>query len=149
MDSSHMDSCSRDAASRSRQEGGRKMSSVAAAHELTRSLGELLAPSMPAKIKLDKVYRELTKRLPTVTRRRVRALFFAEVARVDYEEVRALEEMHAEQETRRARLKLAATAHMLADHLAAEGAPLDGNQMRALSRLAGALDISRAGGGTR
>lgn len=118
------------------------MSSVTAAHQLTRGLGDLLAPQMPAKVKLEHIYRALSKRLPSITRRRVRALFFGEVARVDYEEMLALEELRAEQEARRAKLKLAATANILAAHLAAEGAPLDSNQMRALGRLAGALDLS-------
>lgn len=146
-ESSRVESCSRNVDSRSRRNaGGRIMSSVAAAHQLTRSLGDLLAPSEPAKVKLDRLYREMTKRLPSVTRRRVRALFFAEVARVDYEEMRALEELRAEQELRRAKHKLATTAKLLAAHLAAEGAPLDGHQMRALGRIAGAVDISRAVG---
>lgn len=118
------------------------MSSVTAAHELTRGLGDLLAPEMPAKVKLDHIYRALSKRLPSLTRRRVRALFFAEVARVDYEEMRALEELRAEQEARRAKLKLAATANILAAHLAAEGTPLDSDQMRSLVRIAGKVDIS-------
>lgn len=122
------------------------MSSVAAAHQLTRGVGDLLAPASSAKVKLDVIYRELSKRVPDISRRRVRALFFGEAARVDYDEMRALEELRAEQEARRARLKLAATANLLAAHLAAEGAPLDSNQMRALGRIAGGVDLS---GGAR
>lgn len=122
------------------------MSSVAIAHELTRDVGEMLAPSSSGKVKLDLIYRELSKWLPRISRRRVRALFFGEAARVDYEEMHALKELRAEEEARRARLKLAATANLLAAHLAAEGAPLDSNQMRALGRIAGALGVSGAAG---
>lgn len=125
------------------------MSSVATAHELARGVGDLLAPAASGKVKLDLIYRELAKRLPEISRRRVRALFFGEVARVDYEEVRALEELRAEQEARRAKLKLAATANMLADHLAAEGTPLDSDQIRALGRIAGGMDLSGVAGGAQ
>lgn len=125
------------------------MSSVATAHQLTRGVGDLLAPTSSAKVKLDVIYRELAKRLPDLTRRRVRALFFGEAARVDYEEMRALEELRAEQEARRAKLKLAATANLLAAHLAAEGAPLDSNQVRALVRISGGLDLSGIAGGAQ
>ncbi len=120
------------------------MSSVAAAQEVTRDVGNLLAPSSSAKVKLVHIYRELSKQLPGISPRRVRALFFGEASRVDYEEMRALKELRAEQEARRAKLKLAATANMLAAHLAAEGAPLDSHQMRALGRIAGALGVSGA-----
>lgn len=125
------------------------MSSVATAHELARGVGDLLAPAASGKVKLDLIYRELAKRLPEISRRRVRALFFGEVARVDYEEVRALEELRAEQEARRAKLKLAATANMLAAHLAAEGTPLDSDQIRALGRIAGGMDLSGVAGGAQ
>lgn len=125
------------------------MSSVATAHELARGVGDLLAPAASGKVKLDLIYRELAKRLPEISRRRVRALFFGEVARVDYEEVRALEELRAEQEARRAKLKLAATANMLAAHLASEGTPLDSDQIRALGRIAGGMDLSGVAGGAQ
>lgn len=125
------------------------MSSVATAHELARGVGDLLAPAASGKVKLDLIYRELAKRLPEISRRRVRALFFGEVARVDYEEVRALEELRAEQEARRAKLKLAATANMLAAHLAAEGTPLDSDQIRALGRISGGMDLSGVVGGAQ
>jgi hypothetical protein len=118
------------------------MTSIAAAQKLTRGVGDLLAPTAPAKVKLGAIYRELSKRLPDISHRRVRALFFGEAARVDYEEMRALEELRAEQEARRARLKLAATANVLAAHLAAEGAPLNSNQIRALGRISGGMDLS-------
>lgn len=124
----------------------RTVSSVATAQELTRNVGDLLAPAASAKVKMGLIYRELSKRLPEISPRRVRSLFFGEAARVDYEEMRALKELRAEQEARRARHKLAATANLLAAHLAAEGAPLDSNQMRALGRISGGIDIS---GGAR
>lgn len=125
------------------------MSSAAIAHELARDVGDLLAPASSGKVKLDLIYRELTKRLPQISRRRVRALFFGEAARVDYDEMRALKDLRAEQEARRAKLKLAATANLLAAHLAAEGAPLDSHQVRALVRIAGGLDLSRDVGAAR
>lgn len=143
FESKNMESCSRNVDFRSRAgRAARTMSSVAAAQELTRDVGDLLAPTSSAKVKLGLIYRELSKRLPDISPRRVRALFFGEAARVDYEEMRALKELRAEQEARRAKLKLAATANMLAAHLAAEGAPLDCHQIRALGRIAGALGIS-------
>ncbi|TIR98835.1 MAG: hypothetical protein E5X19_05345 [Mesorhizobium sp.] len=121
-DSSRVESCSKNAESRSPgQKGRRMMSSVSAAHELTRGLGDLLAPDSPCKVKLDRLYRELTKRLPKITRRRVRALFFAEVARIDYEEMLALKELRAEEELKGARRQFAASAIVLASHYAEIG----------------------------
>lgn len=143
FESKNLESCSRNVDSCSRAgRAARTMSSVAAAHELTRGVGDLLAPAASGKVKLDLIYRELSKRLPDISRRRVRALFFGEASRVDYEEMRALKELRAEEEARRARLKLAATANMLAAHLAAEGAPLDSHQISALCRIAGTLGVS-------
>lgn len=145
-DSSRVDSCSKAVDSVSaRQRGGRIMSSVAAAHELTRGLGDLLAPDMPAKVKLDRLYRELTKRLPKVTRRRVRALFFAEVARIDYEEMSALKELRAEEELKRAKRRIAQDANILAAHHVEAGTPLDSDIVVALGALARLVDLSRDG----
>lgn len=121
------------------------MSSVAAAHQLTRGLGDLLAPEAPAKVKLDRLYRELTKRLPSITRRRVRALFFAEAARIDYEEMLALKELRAEEELKGARRQLAASAIILASHYAEIGATVDRDALLEVSRRHGTLDLSRDG----
>ena len=150
IESKNVESCSTSVESRSRVDvGGRIMSSVAAAHELTRGLGDLLAPEMPAKVKLDVLYREMTKRLPKVTRRRVRALFFAEAARVDYEEMRALKELRAEEELRRARRQLAANANILAAHYAATNTTPDRDTIDALSKLVGLVDLSGTPGDAR
>lgn len=132
--------------------GGRSMSSVSLAQQHSRELGRMLAPHQGWKGQVSAIHRAITNpdfewRLETLTWNRVKSWLFAEARRVDYEEMRALEELRAEQEARRAKLKLAATANLLAAHLAAEGAPLDGHQMRALGRLAGALDLPGNGGG--
>lgn len=133
---------------------GRAMSSVALAQQHSRELGKLLAPDQGWKAQVTAIHRALTSpqfewRLPDITWNRVKSWLFAEARRVNYEEVRALEELRAEQEARRARLKLAATANILAAHLAAEGAPLDSHQVRALVRIAGELDLSGNAGGAR
>lgn len=138
LKSSRVESCSKNAESRS-------MSSVTAAHQLTRGLGDMLAPDMPAKVKLDRLYRELTKRLPKVTRRRVRALFFAEVARVDYDEMSALKDMRAEEELKRAKRRIAEDAKILAAHHAQAGTPLDSDVVVALGALARLVDIPGTG----
>ncbi len=127
------------------------MSSVTEARNLTESIGELLAPNMPAKVKYDLIYRELSKLLSKdirerFTKRRVRSLHNGEVRRVDYEEMRALKELQALEEARHERLKLAATANRLAVLLAKEGAPLDRRQLAALRRLAGGSNCSGASG---
>lgn len=129
-------------------------SSVATAEELTRGLGELLAPRMPTKSQIEKVYRELSKLLPEVSRRRVRAFFFGEVARVDYEEMRALEDLRAIEEARREQREFDVATNKLAVALASEGAALSRAQLAALERIksrsassAGtAIDISSARG---
>lgn len=123
------------------------MSSVALAQKHSRELGNLLAPQQGWKAQVSAIHRAITSpefawRLDDLTWNRVKSWLFAEARRVNYEEMRALEELRAEQEARRARLKLAATANLLAAHLAAEGAPLDGNQMRALVRISGGIDLS-------
>lgn len=130
-------------------QGGRAMSSIALAQEHSRELGRLLAPEQGWKAQVSAIHRAMTSRefewrLENLTWNRVKSWLFAEARRVDYEEMRALKELRAEQEARRAKLKLAATANLLAAHLAAEGAPLDSNQMRALSRIAGTLGVSGA-----
>ncbi|TIN36816.1 MAG: hypothetical protein E5Y10_22055 [Mesorhizobium sp.] len=136
--------------SETRQLGGGQMSSVATAQSLTRDLGDILAPGEKWKRQISAVHRGLTSdkfehSIKGLTWSRVKTWFYGEARRVNYEEVVALRELHAIEEARRARLKLAATANILAAHLAAAGAPLDGHQMRALGRLAGALDLSGSG----
>ncbi|RWK65435.1 MAG: hypothetical protein EOR45_36105 [Mesorhizobium sp.] len=136
--------------SETRRPGGGLMSSVATAQSLTKELGTILAPGEKWKRQISAVHRALTSdqfehALSGLTWSRVKTWFYGEARRVDYEEVMALRELRAIEEARRARLKLAATANILAAHLAAEGAPLDGHQMRALGRLAGALDLSGSG----
>lgn len=130
--------------------GGRRMSSVAIAQGLTIEIGKLVAPSGNWKKQISAVYAGLTDekfpyRLKDLTWNRVKSWFYGEARRADYEEILALQELRAIEEARRARTKLATTAHILAAHLAAEGAPLDSNQMRALGRLSGTLDLSRSG----
>ena len=135
--------------------GGGIMSSVTATitsetrtpRQIIQTVGDLLAPNVPAKSQFAPIMRALIKYVPDqfqkrVTERRVRGIFNGDARRVEWYEVKALLEVEAIEEARRAKLKLAATAKILAAHLAAEGAPLDGHQMRALGRLAGALDLS-------
>lgn len=130
------------------------MSSVADAQNITRTLGDMLAPHQGWQQKVSAVYRGLTSdefewRIDELSWNRVKSWFFGEARRIDYDHMVALKELKAHEEARRARLKLAATANILAAHLAAEGAPLDGRQMRALGRLASELDLSGTGGDAR
>lgn len=129
---------------------GGLMSSVATAQSLTKEIGDILAPGEKWKRQISAVHRALTSdhfehALTGLTWSRVKTWFYGEARRVNYEEVVALRELRAIEEARRARLKLAATANILAAHLAAEGAPLDSHQMRALGRLAGSVDLSGSG----
>lgn len=133
-----------------RRLGGGLMSSVATAQSLTHDLGDILAPGEKWKRQISAVHRGLTSdkfehALVGLKWSRVKAWFYGEARRVNYEEVVALRELRAIEEARRARLKLAATANILAAHLAAAGAPLDGDQMRALGRLAGPMDLPGSG----
>lgn len=134
-DSKFLDSCSK--------ESGRAagvMSSVAVAHKNTRAIGELLAPGLPGKVQIDRVYRELNRAFPeisTFTRRRVRAFFFGENRRADHEEVAALEKLKALEEARREHRQFVQTTTRLAAHLAAEGAALNRTQVAALARITG------------
>ena len=126
------------------------MSSVATAQGLTHDIAKLCAPGAGWKDQVSAVYEGLTDkkfplRLEKLKWNRVKSWFYGEARTANYHEVLALQELRAIEEAKRARLKLAATANILAAHLAAEGAPLDSNQMRALGRLAGALDLSRSG----
>lgn len=126
------------------------MSSVATAQGLTLAIGELAAPGGNWKSQISAVYAGLTDpkfshQLKDLTWNRVKSWFYGEARTADYYEVIALQELRAIEEAKRARLKLAATANILAAHLAAEGAPLDSHQMRALGRLAGSLDLSGSG----
>lgn len=143
-------------ASESTGRGGGVMSSVAVAYrtedrsprDVIRAVGELLAPKSPARLQYEPIYRMLVKFVPDsfrqkVTPRRIRAIYNDDARRVEWYEVKALLEIEALEEARRERLKLAATANRLAALLAAEDAALDGEERRALGRLAGALD--RAG----
>jgi hypothetical protein len=143
--------------------GGGIMSSVAIAYsgedrsprDVIRAVGELLLPKMPARMQYGKIYSELLKRVPKpftekVTPRRVRAIYNDDARRVEWYEMKALLEIEALEEARRARLKLAATANRLAALIAADDAALDGEERRELGRLAGALDRAgiKAIGGT-
>lgn len=126
------------------------MSSVATVQSLTKELGDILAPGEKWKRQISAVHRALTSdrfehALTGLKWSRVKTWFYGEARRVNYEEVVALRELRAIEGARNARLKLAATANVLAAHLAAEGAPLDSRQMRALGRLAGAVDLSGSG----
>lgn len=128
------------------------MSSVATARDLTLNIGEICAPGGGWKAQISAVHAGLTdkkfpRRLEGLKWNRVKSWFYGEARRADYDEILALQELRAIEEAKRARLKLAATANILAAHLAAEGAPLDSNQMRALGRLAGTLDLPRSGDG--
>jgi len=124
------------------------MSSVATAQCLTKEIGQIMAPGGGWKSQISAVYNGLVDerfplRLEALTWNRVKSWFYGEARTAEYHEVQALKELKALEEARRERLKLAATANRLAALLAAEGAPLDGRQIRALGRLSGALD--RAG----
>lgn len=147
---------------RSPRRGGGIMSSVVATitsesrspRQIMQAVGDLLAPGVPAKSRFAPILRALIKSVPDefrarVTERRVRGIYNGDARRVEWYEVKALLEVEAHEEARRAKLKLAATANILAAHLAAEGAPLDSHQMRALGRLAGSLDLSGTGGDAR
>lgn len=136
--------------SKVRRLGGGLMSSVATAQSLTKEIGDILAPGEKWKRQISAVHRALTSdkfehALTGLTWSRVKTWFYGEARRVNYEEVVALRELRAIEGARHARLKLAATANILAAHLAAEGAPLDSHQMRALGRLAGSVDLSGSG----
>lgn len=146
----------------SRRRNGGIMSSVAAAftsesrspRQIIQAVGDLLAPNVPAKSRFAPILRALIKFVPEefrvrVTERRIRGIYNGDARRVEWYEVKALLEVEAHEEARRAKLKLAATANILAAHLAAAGAPLDSHQMRALGRLSGALDIPGTGGDAR
>ncbi|TIS37541.1 hypothetical protein [Mesorhizobium sp.] len=114
--------------------------------EVIRAVGRLLAPGMPAKAYFEKIRAELRRRLPDdcdVTERRVRAIHDGDARRVDWIEMKALLEIEALEEAKRARKELAATAIRLAALLKAEGPLLDGDEIRALGELSGAMD--RAG----
>lgn len=132
-------------------QGGRQMSSVATAQDLTLKIGELVAPGGNWKSQISAVYNGLTDekfplRLKELRWNRVKSWFYGDARQAQYHEVLALQELHAIEEAKRAKLKLAATANLLAAHLAAAGAPLDSNQMLALGRLAGSLDLSGTAG---
>ncbi|CAM5656720.1 hypothetical protein MAUB1S_11423 [Mycolicibacterium aubagnense] len=136
-----------EAASKSRH----PMSSVVTAQDLTLEIGELCVPGGNWKSQISAVYNGLTDekfplRLKGLRWNRVKAWFYGEARQAQYHEVLALQELRAIEEAKRAKLKLAATANLLAAHLAAAGAPLDSNQMRALGRLAGSLDLSGIAG---
>jgi len=135
--------------SKQRKQGGGKMYSVAIAQGLTRELATILAPEMPAKVKYDRLYRKMSAFLPGVTRRRIRALHNGEARRINYEEMRALEEARADEELRRARRQIAEAANILATHHAKAGAPLDSDTIAALRRLAGPMGLPGTGGDAR
>ncbi|TIT39616.1 MAG: hypothetical protein E5W76_18875 [Mesorhizobium sp.] len=132
------------------------MSSVAGAfsgedrspRDVIRAVGELLLPKKPARLQYGPIYSALLKRVPQafrkkVTPRRVRAIYNDDARRVEWYEMKALLDIEALEEARRARLKLAATANRLAALLTAEDSALDSEERRELSGLARALD--RAG----
>jgi hypothetical protein len=130
------------------------MSSVAASiriddrspRDVMRAVGKLLAPGMPAKSYFEKIRVALRMRLPEdfdVSERRVRAIHDGDARRVDWVEMKALLEVEALEEAKRARKELAATAIRLAALVEAEGSLLAGEEIRALGRLSGAMD--RAG----
>ncbi|MBC6714738.1 hypothetical protein H9Q09_00880 [Aurantimonas sp. DM33-3] len=120
------------------------MSSVAVARNRVRDLGLLLAPEQPVKVRLDRLHRELVKRLPDLTERRVRAYYDGEVRRVEHDEMVAITEALELQEARcEHRDFLAATNRMVA-LLAAEGAGLSSAQMAALGRIAKQAPVARS-----
>lgn len=134
--------------------GRAPVSSVALAQQHSRELGKLLAPDQGWKAQVSAIHRAITNpafawRLQGLTWNRVRSWLFAEARRVDYEEVRALEELRAEQELRRARRQLAASAIILATHYEQAGETLARDEMLVLGRRHGALDLPGDAGGAR
>lgn len=133
--------------------GSGSMSSAAAVRlddrspkDVIRAVGKLLAPGMPAKNYFEKIRAALRTRLPLdydVSERRVRAIHDGDARRVDWFEMKALLEIEALEEAKRARKELTATAIRLAALVEAEGPLLAGDEVRALGQLSGAMD--RAG----
>lgn len=112
------------------------MRSTDAAKKLTRDIGELLAPEMPAKVRYSKIFAKLADLLPDLTMRRVRALHNGEALRVDYDEVVALEKLRAIEEARNEHRQFVAYTNKLAALHAAGRSTLSRKEIEVLSRVA-------------
>jgi hypothetical protein len=121
-------------------EGGRLMSSVAAARTHTLAIGDILAPNAGWKEQVSVVFDGLTHpkfphRLEGLTWSRVKTWFYGQARQVLWEEMRALEELRALEEARREQREFDAATHRLAIALASEGAALNRKQVAALERI--------------
>ncbi|WP_378952185.1 hypothetical protein [Mesorhizobium sp. ANAO-SY3R2] len=117
------------------------MQSLADVKCITRELGDMLAPHRGWQEQVSAVHRELTKNefawsIPGLSWNRVKAWFYGEARRIDYEHMVALKELKATQEARREHLEFLAATNRMAALLAAEGASLSGAQLEALQRVA-------------
>ena len=129
--------------------GGRIMSSVAAAKFHTRALAEMLAPNGNWKEQVNAIHRRLADpkfpvQIERLTWSRVKSWLFGEARRIDWEKIKALEELRAAEEARRDRREFTAHTNRMAALLASQGASLTGEQMAVLARLQSRSDdVSR------
>jgi len=120
--------------------GGRFMTSVSTAQDITLELSEMLAPNEGWKKQISAVYSGLTDpkfahRLDKLTWSRVKTWFYGQARQVLWEEMRALEELRALEEARHEQKEFDAATHRLAVALASEGASFTRAQLAALERI--------------
>ena len=81
-----------------KQTKGAEMSDVALAADLIRDVAGERGHSEPVKVLLERAYERLSKHSAQWTRRRVRALWAREAARIEHREIREMAAAIAEQE---------------------------------------------------
>jgi hypothetical protein len=116
------------------------MTSTGKAKAIVRELGDLLAPHQGWKRQVSAVHAALISerfddRIEQLTWNRVKAWFYGEARRVDFDEMVSLKNLKASEEAKCEHRKFLEETGRLAKLLALEGAALDRNQVAALARI--------------
>lgn len=125
------------------------MSDAAFAAELIREVAGPRGPDEPKKALWFKAYKALHRLNSRWTERRVRALWAQEAARIEYREIRemqqAIENQRRINEARREHSDFLAETERLAALLAAQDEAFHSHSIEALRSLARGVDLSRTG----
>lgn len=100
----------------------------------------------PVKVLWERAFAELVKRNPKWTRRRVRALWNKEAARIDHREMAEMDAVLALREARKGHAEFIAETERLATMFAHADEDFHSHQIEARRLIAGGVGLSRTAG---
>lgn len=125
-----------------KQSGDTEMSDIALAQQRIRQVAAPAEIGEGIKAQINRAHRLLTKQRQTWTYRRVRAFWYGEAARVDYQEIRDMEAVIALREARRDHARYIAQTERLAAQLAATDPAFHSQEIERLRGLARGVDCA-------